>query len=210
MKKEIVITAVVFLSVGFLSGYIFQAQRSWKAQQQVASASAQDHDHDHDHEPAGSLAALPEGHPPVDTGTILKTLEEAAAQNPTDPEPRLRLANYLYDQRQWSRAAEWYRKALELDPKNVNARTDLGTALFYSGRPQEALREYQRSLEINPNHEPTLFNSIVVHLEGTRDLEAAERAWERLRKLNPGYRGLDEIRKSLDQARASSVAGVGR
>lgn len=206
MRKETVITAVVFLSVGFLSGYIFQAQRSWKAQQQSAAAAPHDHDQD---QPAGGPSVLPEGHPPVDTAAMVKTLEEAAAQNPTDPEPRLRLANYLYDQRQWSRSIEWYRKALELDPGNVNARTDLGTALFYSGRPEEALREYQRSLEINPNHEPTLFNSIVVHLEGTRDLDAAEKAWERLRKLNPGYPGLGEIRKSLDQARASA-AGVGR
>lgn len=207
MKKEIVITAVVFFGVGFLAGYIYDAQKNWQAQQRAASAP-----HERQHEGEGGAAGssgggmpgrLPEGHPPVNDTAIVKVLEEEAARSPKDPEPRLKLANYLYDQRQWPKAIEWYQKALELDPKNVNARTDLGTAYFSLSRPQDALREYRKSLEINPNHEPTIFNSIVVNLEGTRDLGAAQQAWERLHKLNPNYPGLDRLKQSLDAARAA-------
>ena len=156
--------------------------------------------------PGGGMGQrLPEGHPPIDISAVVKTLEEHAAQNPRDPEPRLKLANYLYDQQQWQRAIEWYQKAVELDPKNVNARTDMGTAYFNLGRPADALREYRQSLEIDPTHQPTMFNLIVVHLDGLHDVAAAQQAWDRLHKRNPGYPGLDNLKGRLDSARATGT-----
>jgi tetratricopeptide (TPR) repeat protein len=112
----------------------------------------------------------------------------------------LRLANFLYDQKQYSKSLEWYQRALEVDPKNVNARTDLGTALFYLGRPQDALREYNQSLAINPQHEPTLLNTIVVNVEGTHDLVAAQKAWDRLHQLNPNHPALVGLKEQIDAA----------
>ncbi len=207
MKKETIITAIIFFGVGFLSGYIYDAQKNWSAQQRAASAP-----HTHEGEAGAAQTAgmppgggtLPEGHPPVDTSAVVKAMEEEAGRNPRDPEPRLRLANYLYDQQQWPKAIEWYQKALDLDPKNINAHTDLGTAYYNVGRGQDALREYRKSLEIDPKHEPTMFNMIVVNLHGTGDLAAAQRSWEQLNKLNPAYPGLDRIKQALDGARAGA------
>jgi tetratricopeptide (TPR) repeat protein len=210
VKKETIITAMVFFAVGFLAGYITDAQMNWSAQKRAAISAPHDHDHP-EGEAAGMGQRLPEGHPPIDTTAIVKTLEERAAQNPKDIETRLQLANLLYDQGQWPKAVEWYQKALELDPKNVNARTDLGTAFFNLGRPQDALREYAKSLEIDSNHQPTIFNSIVVHLEGARDVAAAQAAWDRLHKINPNYPGLDRLKPRLEELRAGgSGAPAGR
>jgi tetratricopeptide (TPR) repeat protein len=210
VKKETIIAAVVFFGVGFLAGYIYQAQTSFRAAQrraagapavteEVSSGGAET-----DAASGGMGQRLPEGHLPVGASVVVKTLEEQAAQNPKDPVPRLKLANYLYDLEQWPRAIAWYQKALELDPKNVNAHTDLGTAYFRLGRPQDALREYRRSFEIDPTHQPTMFNSIVVNLDGMHKLAAAQQAWDRLHKLNPSYPGLDSLKSRLDAARASS------
>jgi len=207
VKKETIITAIVFLAVGFLAGYITDAQLNWNAQKRAASTP---HVHGEATEGAavpgaggaGMGQGLPQGHPPIDTSAVVKTLEEQSAQNPNDPEPRLKFANYLYDQQQWQKAIEWYQKALELDPKNVSARTDLGTAYYNLGRPQDAMREYRKSLEADPNHQPTIFNSIVVQLDGTHDLAGARQAWERLNKMNPSYPGLDNMKKRLDAAGA--------
>lgn len=209
MKKETIIAAVVFCGVGFLAGYIYQAQTSFREAQRRAagvpvvteeapSGAAETS------VPGGEMGQrLPEGHPPIDISAVVKTLEEQAAQSPKDPAPRLKLANYLYDLQQWQRAVEWYQRALELDPKNVDARTDLGTAYFRLGRPQDALREYRKSLEIDPTHQPTMFNAIVVNLDGVHNVAAAQQAWERLHKLNPSYPGLDSLKSRLDAARAS-------
>jgi len=216
VKKETIITAIVFLGVGFLAGYIYQAQISFREAQQKGAAST----------PTGMPAStsgaapmggagggtgqLPEGHPPIDTSAVTKALEEQAAQNPRDPEPRLKLANYLYDQQQWQRSIEWYEKALELEPKNVNARTDLGTAYFNLGRAQDALREYRKSLEVDPTHQPTMFNSIVVYLDGLHDAKAAQEAWERLHKLNANYPGLDRLKGRLDAEAGSASSAPAR
>jgi len=210
MKKETIVTAVIFLAVGFLAGYITDAQVNWSARQktaQTATASSE-------MPPAGGAASapaggampqqgLPQGHPPIDSAAIIKQLEDVAAQNPKDTDTRLKLANFLYDQKQYSQAIEWYQRALELDPKNVNARTDLGTAYFYTGRPQDALREYDKSLAIDPKHEQTLLNTIVVNLEGTHDLAAAQKGWDRLYKLNSNHPALAGLKEQISAARIS-------
>lgn len=216
MKKETIFTAIVFFSVGFLAGYIYNAQKSWNAQDRPAASGGPPTRGEIpggaavSTNPGGTPQELPEGHPPIDTTAIIKTLEEQAAKNPKDPEPRLKLANFLYDQHQFQQAIEWYQRALELDPKNVNARTDLGTSYFSMGRTQDALREYRKSLEINPKHEPTLFNIVVVNLEGTHDFRAAQQAWDRLHRQNPSYPGLDRLKQSLDATRASGLGAATR
>jgi tetratricopeptide (TPR) repeat protein len=208
LKKETVITAIVFLGVGFLAGYIYDAhQRSAAPAAQVAPADAppgamaQAAPQAGAQEAAGaSLQGLPPGHPPINIDSTIKAFEDQAAQNPQDPEPALRLANLFYDHQRYQDAADWYQKALKLDPKNVNARTDLGTVYFNLGRPQDALAEYKKSLAIDPRHEPTIFNLIIVNLEGTHNLAAARAAWEKLHAMNPNYKGLDELRQKLDTA----------
>src|SRR3989304_6345497 len=103
MKREIIITAVIFFVVGFLAGYIYDAQKNWNAQQRAAAGG-----------PAGGTPqGLPEGHPPVDTAAVIQTLEEHARQNPTDPQPLLELANYLYDQRQGQKGVDCDQKGRE-------------------------------------------------------------------------------------------------
>jgi cytochrome c-type biogenesis protein CcmH/NrfG len=208
VKKETIVTAIIFFAVGFLAGYITDAQLNWSAQKRAAASAP--HVPDDPGMPAaggpggGMGQGLPEGHPPIDTAAVVKTLEEQAAKDPRDPAPRLQLANYLYDHQQWPKAIEWYQKALELDPKNVNARTDMGTAYFSLGRPKEALEAYQISLQTDPNHQPTIFNSIVVSLEGLHDVAAAQAAWDRLNKMNPNYPGLDRMKERLEAARTSA------
>ena len=216
MKKETIITAVVFSSVGFLAGYVYNAQKTANAlESQTRPAVSQPAQ---DQPPAGNGAmspevpgaasggaapgALPPGHPPIDATATIRLLEDQAAAHPDDPRPRLELANLLYDQKQFEQAITWYQKALELDPKNVNGRTDLGTAYFSLGRAEEATREYRKSLEVDPNHQPTLYNMILVNVEGTHDVAAARKAWEKLSRLNPDYPGLDKLKRSLDAATA--------
>jgi len=213
MKKETIITAVVFLAVGFLAGYITDAQMNWNTHQKAAqiapSPSEMPPPEGASAAPAGGAMpqqSLPEGHPPIDSGAVIQQMEDMAARNPKDADVRLKLANFLYDQKRYPKAIEWYQRALELDPKNVNACTDLGTAYFYMGRPQDALREYDKSLKLNPNHEPTLLNAIVVNLEGTHDLAAAQKAWDRLYKLNPNHPALAGLKTQIDAARASGSA----
>ena len=195
MKIETIATAIIFFGVGFMAGYIYKTERSQAAPGNVAMATAAPSTN----AAAGSTAALPPGHPPLAEAAVIDTLQQQAAANPTNPAIPLKLANYCYDKHLYELAIKWYRKTLELDPKNVNARTDLGTALFYSGRPTDAIREYQKALSIDPNHEPTLFNLIIVNAEGTHNLREAQHYWEILHRRNPNYPGLKRLQQELAQ-----------
>ena len=211
MKKETLATALVFLGIGFFAGYVYRAQSTQRAASGAAPATA----------PAsapmamgqaaapatasgGSVAGLPPGHPAIGNPAMRKMLEQQAAQDPQNPAAALKVANYLYDQGQFDDAIPWYEKSLQLDAKNINARTDMGTCYFNVGRSDDALRELKQSLAINPRHEPTLFNIVVVNLEGKHDLKAASQAWDELHRLNPNYPNLNELKQRLDQARASA------
>jgi tetratricopeptide (TPR) repeat protein len=214
MKKETIVTALICLAVGFLAGYITDAQLSWNARQKAGQAAlpAAIPPGGAAATPAGITApqGLPEGHPPIDATSVVKQMEDVAAQNPRDPSVRLKLANFLYDQKQYNQAIVWYQQALEINPKDVDARTDLGTAYFYTGRFQDALREYHQSLQLDPKHEPTLLNSIIVNLEGTHDLAAAQETWARLHKVNPNNPALASLKEKIDAARTAGGAVIPR
>ncbi|HEV2177783.1 MAG TPA: tetratricopeptide repeat protein [Terriglobia bacterium] len=212
MKKETVITAVVFLSIGFLAGYVFEAERAASPAESTVATAGQSDSADSTPAsgvtsslpPADAPSGLPPGHPPIANAAVIKTFTDQAAENPTDPKPRLELADYYYDQRQFEAAVDWYQKALALDPSNTDARTDLGTCYFNLGRFDDALAQFSQALKIDPQHKPTIFNVIVVNLEGKRDFAAAQKAWDQLHALDPSYQGLDQLKQALDAARASA------
>ena len=210
MKKELIATAVVFLGVGFLTGDMYQSHQQASPQTTVVSPNVPPAGMGQDASapaagPGGSnVQGLPPGHPPLNIAATIKTMEDQAAQNPQDPEAALRLANLFYDYQRFQEAAGWYEKALKLDPNNVNARTDLGTAYFNLGRAQDALAAYNQTLKLDPRNEPTIYNMIIVNLEGTHDLAAARAAWNKLHGINPDYKGLNDLKQKLDAASGSS------
>jgi tetratricopeptide repeat protein len=208
MKKELIATAVVFLGVGFLTGYMYKAHQQESPQSAVVmpGATTAGMGQEASAQAAGgsTVQGLPPGHPPLNIAATIKTMEDQAAQNPQDPQPPLLLANLFYDNQRFQEAATWYEKALKLDPTNVNARTDLGTAYFNLGRAQDALAAYNQTLKLDPRHEPTIYNTIIVNLEGTHDLAAARAAWNKLHGINPAYKGLNELKQRLDAASGAS------
>jgi len=215
MKRETIITASVFLVVGFLAGYITFSLTSSRGPGLPASVPAVAGAQQQGDAPAvptatgavaGASRALPEGHPPVDTDTAIRMVQDEMAQNPKDPKIPLGLANFLYDQKRFAQSIEWYQKALALDPSNVDARTDMGTAYFNSGNPDQALEAYRKSLEIDPHHGQTMFNLIIVEMEGKHDLGAARKAWTRLHQQDPAYKGLDDLKQRLDAAQGSPAS----
>jgi cytochrome c-type biogenesis protein CcmH/NrfG len=214
VKIETIVTAVIFFSVGFLAGFIFKSQRQASVPAPAVAAAASAGMPSGGAMGAGSNAnvdpatGLPNGHPPLEVAKIIENYQQRASQSPKDPEIPLKLANYLYDKHYFNLAIEWYERSLKLKPKDVNARTDLGTSYFYTGQPQQAIVEYKKALALNPNHQPTMFNMIVVNLEGTRDLKVARRYWSELHRVNPNYPGLNQMKTKLDAATGSASAAA--
>lgn len=217
MKIETIVTAIIFLSVGFLAGFIYKSQRQVSvpapaveaaaASAESASAGAMGTSGNPSVDPA---TGLPAGHPPLEVSRIIESYEQRARQNPQDAGVPLQLANYLYDNKYYNLAIEWYERSLKLNANDINARTDLGTCYFYTGQARQAISEYDKSLALDPNHQPTIFNLIVVNLEGTHDLRTAGKYWNELNRQNPNYPGLKEIKAKLDTAMAGPGSAMAR
>ncbi len=52
----------------------------------------------------------------------------------------------------WTKAVEYFRKEVELDPRNATGWLDLSVALYRSGRATEAWEHVQRALQMSPRY----------------------------------------------------------
>lgn len=105
---------------------------------------------------------------------------------PEDVEPLVKLGNVNFDMEKYDEAEKWYDAALKKDPTQVSVRTDYGLT-FFLRTPRDidrAIKEYQTSLGINPNHEITLQNLVVAYTE-KGDTQSAGETLARLAKVNP-------------------------
>lgn len=198
MRRELVLTAIIFTVLGFLAGHVYtrQAIRTPVAPSSSSTLNPE--------EPAASgdaEAGLPPGHPPINTAEMVNSLKQAAEKNPGDKRAALELANALYDARRFDESVFWYRRVLALDPKDINARTDLGSAYYNLNRHDEAIAEFERSLQLDPTHPQTLYNLVVVKLNGKRDIAGAQEAFARLERAHPEFPMLADLKRSLAQAR---------
>jgi cytochrome c-type biogenesis protein CcmH/NrfG len=102
---------------------------------------------------------------------------------------------------QFQTAAEYFQKALDIDPKNVGARTDLASCLYYSGNVDGAITQLHESLKYDPNHAGTLFNLGMIEWQGKGDPTEAIATWEKLLKLHPDYAQKDGVLHLIEVAK---------
>lgn len=196
-----VLTVIMAIVIGFLAGYIYTNQVSWNAQRVGATnagfpAAA-------GLPPAGPetvSGALPEGHPSVNPEPMIAAMKADVEKEPNSLEKITRLANFLYDNKKYRDAIEWYEKAVKLDPKNPNIETDLGTAYYYTGDNDSALRHFENSLRSDPRHIQTIHNKFIVLLDGKKDIPAARAALKQLESFDPQNPSLPSLREMLTRA----------
>lgn len=115
-----------------------------------------------------------------------KFYEQANKLRPNETETIIKLGNSYFDAEKFEPAEKWYEKALQKNPKDVNIRTDYGLTFFLRS-PRDidrAIKEYQISLGIDPNHELTLQNLAIAYKE-KNDTENLQKTLAVLRKINP-------------------------
>lgn len=72
---------------------------------------------------------------------------------PTDPIEISRQADAFFANSQYDLAAERYRLLLTFDPNNVDVHNNLGLTLHYLGRSDEALRQLDEGVAVNPSYQ---------------------------------------------------------
>lgn len=198
-----ILTIAMALVIGFLAGYIYTNQVNWNTQRAASAGAAAGLP------PAGGLppaspgnaaGALPEGHPSINPDPMIAAMKAEVEQAPNNLEKTVRLANFLYDNKRYPDAIEWYQKALKLDPKNPNIETDMGTAYYYTGDNDSALKHFANSLRHDPRHAQTIHNKFIVLLEGKKDIAGARAALKELESIEPQNASLPSLRDMLQRA----------
>lgn len=176
--------AVICLVLGGALGYLFRGSASRPVQ--ASSVTAQP--------PAvnatPAASATPQQMPSLDDMKRMadKQAEPLLAKLKTDPNNSslLNQLGTLYKEtHQFTQAEDYYRKAVKADPRNVAARTDLATCLYYQGNIDGALGLLKESLQYDPKDANTLFNLGVIRWQAKKDSSGAVSAWQQLLKSNP-------------------------
>lgn len=152
------------------------------------------------------------GQPPMQNPAVAAqneaSLRALLMTNPKNLDALIQLGNLYFDQGQHQQAVEWYGKALEIDPRNPNVRTDRGTSLWNLNRPDEAIAEFQKSLQVAPDHQQTLYNMGVVYLHGKNNTAEAKKFWQKLLELHPNYPNRADIEQRLASMAATIPVGA--
>ena len=130
------------------------------------------------------------------------TLEGA---KPESHEDFVKLGNTNMDSGRYDDAIKYYTKALDIQPENVNVRTDMGTCYRRIGKPCRAVEEYKKSLTFQPDHTNTLANLGIVLAYDINDIDGAVKTWEKyLQAASPGRR-TDMISSKLQELKSAQA-----
>ena len=126
-------------------------------------------------------------------------LKRANQLKPDDYDTIVHLGNASFDSDKYDEAEKWYTQALSKKPDDVDVRTDLGLTYMFRdpANYDEAIKQFKRSLEYNPNHPQTLQNLTVAY---TKKGDAANAAatlakFETADKSNPA---ISKLRSDID------------
>jgi cytochrome c-type biogenesis protein CcmH/NrfG len=212
--------AGICLVVGLALGYLFRGSASRPAQAvQAAQVTADAAGAAADAASPGTAspaAASPGAHPQMPSLDDMKHMadkkaEPLLAKLKTDPNNSqlLNQIGMLYKAtHQFKDAAAYFQKAVDADPKNVAARTDLASCLFYQGDADGAIQQLQQSLSYDPKDANSLFNLGMIRLQAKNDPHGAIAAWQQLLKLNPKLADDRKaaVQKLIAQARKPKVS----
>lgn len=186
--SQVYIMATVCLGLGVALGYLFRGS-------EVHPSPA----------PAPAIAAAatqnPGASPAMPSLEQMQQMAEKKAQplldklktDPNNADLLTQVAHIYEATHQFKAAADYYSKALDVDPKNLATRTALASNLYYNGDVDGALGQLQECLRRSPRDPNSLFNEGMIRLKGKNDPKGAVAAWQQLLKSNPD---LDEGKKN--------------
>lgn len=196
--------AVVCLVIGVAIGYLVRGSEPPKtpataaAMPVIAPAPA----------PVPSAEAVPASKPSLED---MKRIAEnqrkpllTELQNKPNDAALLNKAGLTYKaSHQFDKAAEYFKKSLDSNPKNVAVRADYASCLYYLGDVDGALAQLSKSLTYDPKHPGTLYNIGMIEWKGKGDTNAAVAAWEKMIKLNPDLPQKDQIQHMIEMVKQS-------
>jgi cytochrome c-type biogenesis protein CcmH/NrfG len=176
---QVYFMATLCLAVGLCVGYLVSAPSSASTAQRnmpqyTATPNAM---------PAGHHFGLQEMRQLSDKQAA--PLLEKLKSNPNDTALLARVAALYHTTHRFKEAADYYNRAIQLDPKNVPLRTKLASSLYRNGDIDGAIAQLNIALKSEPSDANAQFDLGMIKLQGKSDAKGAVSTWQHLLKTNP-------------------------
>lgn len=128
-------------------------------------------------------------------------------KNSKDLEALISLGNANMMISRFDSAQDLYTRALAINPKDLDVRTNLAIAYKYGGKPDQAFVELNKNLEYDPKHDPTMYNLGFLYYYDKKDTAAALDVWKRWLALYPNAPAASDVSKQIAQIEAEKATG---
>jgi tetratricopeptide (TPR) repeat protein len=123
---------------------------------------------------------------PIDTERVAE-LMTLVQEDPKNVEALFELGEAYFLGGEWQAGIDWFNRLVALDPGNVHARTDIGTANFNLGLYEEAKASWLAGLEAAPDDVQLHYNMGFLHANVEPvDYQSAMNEWGKVVELAPG------------------------
>ncbi|NIM02138.1 MAG: tetratricopeptide repeat protein [Acidobacteria bacterium] len=157
--------------------------------------------------PAGPRApaqgAVPQGGGAAPMVGELNELKRRLEANPQDIEAAIKLGGMYYQVGMWDQAGQFYEIALGIRPDDPDLLIDAGNVHRELGRHTQALDNFRRAYEIDPDHWQALFNTVVVAAFDLQQMDLADAAMAKLEEVDPPPQDLPALKQALAELRTS-------
>jgi cytochrome c-type biogenesis protein CcmH/NrfG len=196
---QVYVMAAICLLIGVVVGYLARGSAAAPS----ATASAQ----------TASASAAPASMPSLDA---MKRMADKQAQpllaklkaDPNNADLLDKVGSLYRVTHDFQTAISYYQKSLEINPKNVGARTDMASCMYYLGDADGAIAQLEKSLTYDPKHAGTLLNLGLIRWKGKGDAAGAVSAWQRLLKENPKFENRDAVLQLIANAKAKPAKAL--
>ena len=144
----------------------------------------------------------PAQQPAFDEEHYQHLLQEARA-NPNGFEENVHLANFLFDNRRFDEALQYYQTALKVNPRDADVLVDAGVSSFNLNKFEEAKTYFEKALTVNGNHINALYNMGVISAR-LGNMEEMTTYWNKLIEVAPQSEQARNAQQMLIQVRGDS------
>jgi len=186
-----VIITLLALGVGFFAGVRYADSVYLKIQQQKGITGMN----------------LPEGHPDItssqemgegmDYQEAIQSLEAQLKKKPGDFSLLVHLANLYSDSGQFTKAANYYDKALQINPEQADVWVDYGVACRELKQPQKAIDCFKAALARDSAHPIAWYNLGIVYQHDLHNPAEARKAWQTFLKIDPNSPLASQIQEQM-------------
>ncbi|MDP2682794.1 MAG: tetratricopeptide repeat protein [Deltaproteobacteria bacterium] len=176
-KKEIlIIIGLVILSL--VVGVVIGKMKGQSAKKDIASPPAAYQDK------AQEAAQSPINQPPFGQYDYTAQIQMVLKERPNDAKAFAEVGDIYFDQHKFIDAIEYYKKAIAMDPQDIDAYNDMGLSYHYIGKSDDGLKYVEEGIKKNPAYQRLwLTKGFILAIRG--NIADARSAWEKAYRLDP-------------------------